>query len=99
AGLVANCQRIAAALEGRKRRGAGRSAARGFLLLAVPAAAAFAVLWLAKGDVSALAGGLARTVRMLWRSLGRTTEMERWFALAVVLIVISIYNVSRTARS
>jgi hypothetical protein len=97
--LLAHCRRIAGELEGSNSRGAGRRALKPLLLFVIPAAVAFVALWFARGDVLQLATGVENTARMLWRSFWRLSELEQLLGFGVILILVSIYNVSRAARS
>jgi hypothetical protein len=94
--LLERCRRIEHELTGRGR--APRRDARWALLLIAASSTAFVVLWSVRLDWSKLADALYDETRDLWTMFRRMGDLEKLFALGVVLTVLSIYNVSRTAR-
>jgi hypothetical protein len=95
--LLDRCRRIERALLGRRR--AMRGTARRVLLCIVAAAVAFVLLSIAWGHESKFANTLYYGTRRLWDSIVRADDLQKLYALGTVLILISIYNVSKVARS
>jgi hypothetical protein len=95
--LLAHCRRIERDLHGRGR--AVRGTARPVLLCIAAAALSFVLLSIAWGRWSEFADTLYYGTRGLWHAVLRADDLQKLYALGAVLILISIYNVSRVARS
>jgi hypothetical protein len=97
--LLERCRRLECALGSRtKPRPVRRFPAPVLALLVAAATVAGAFLSTIDGLWAGLREALQDLSRTIHHACGRLSDMEQLFALAVVLIVISVYNVTRTAR-
>jgi hypothetical protein len=97
--LLVRCRTIERELGGRAWARAIRRPAALALFLIVAATLAVVTVWSARGLRTALAEGFQDVSNAIRLVLWRSSDLEKWSALAVVVILLSIYNVSRTARS
>jgi hypothetical protein len=95
--LLERCRRIDRVLAGRGR--ASWSGATPILLFFTALVVSFVLLWFAHPHWSTLALGVSAGTRLLWTSVERLSHVEQLFAVGVVVVLMSIYNVSRAARS
>jgi hypothetical protein len=99
--LLGRCRRIKDELSGRTagRQVRLRSALAFPLLVAAATTVAVVFLWTVPGFWAALGAALQDLSRMIKQTFGWSSDTDKLFALAVVVILLSVYNVSRTARS
>ena len=97
--LLDRCRRIERALGGRAWVRAIRRAAALALFLFTAATVGVVTLWAARGLRAPLADAFQDVSNEIRLVLWRSSDLEKWSALGVVVILLSIYNVSRTAKS
>jgi hypothetical protein len=95
--LLERCRRIERVLAGRGAV-AWRTAAT-ILLFITASTVSFALLWVAFRHWSSLVFAIKGEARVLWSSVERLSHVEQLFAVGLFVVVLSIYNVSRAARS
>jgi hypothetical protein len=98
--LLARCRNIEREFGGRTWVRAIPAWAARTLYLTTAATIAVVVWWVAqRGLWPRLADAIQDVTNAFRLVLWRSSDLEKWSALAVVIILLSIYNVSRTARS